>query len=196
MPKETDMKTERKPVLETERLILRPMRADDDADVIRVLTNARCAETYMLPDYPEPEAARPLFERLRALSLGEGDRLVYGIALKPEKDGERDRLIGYLNEVADKDGKIELGYILHPDCWNRGYMTEALAAVIGELLRVGYAAVVAGYFEENAASGRVMEKCGMELTGEEENIEYRGKTHRCLYREIRRDPSRMKSPRE
>ena len=172
------------PVLDTARLRLRPFSESDAQDGIRVLTNARCAETYMLPDFPSPEDARPLFDRLLSLSRG-SEKMVAAVALRDEDGG--DRLIGYLNEVARENGAIEVGYILHPDFWNRGYMTEALRAVVGQLFLAGFDAVRAGYFEENAASRRVMEKCGMEPTGETEDIEYRGKTHRCFYREIRRD---------
>ena len=45
---------------------------------------------------------------------------------------------------------------------------------------MGYQRVAAGYFEENIASGRVMEKCGMVATGGTEEIEYRGKKHRVI----------------
>jgi GrpB-like predicted nucleotidyltransferase (UPF0157 family)/RimJ/RimL family protein N-acetyltransferase/ribosomal protein S18 acetylase RimI-like enzyme len=170
-------------IIQTNRLILRPIRKDDAPDTVRILTNPRCAETYMLPDYPSPDDALPLARRLAALSekTGAEDKLVYGIALR-----EDDRLIGFLNEVAREGDAMELGYVLHPNHWNRGYMTEAFREVIGMLFRCGYSAVRAGYFEENAASRRVMEKCGMTLTGESEEIDYRGRSHRCVYREIRK----------
>ena len=37
------------------------------------------------------------------------------------------------------------------------------------------------YFEENPASGRVMEKSGMKKIEYTDTIEYRGKVHKCLY---------------
>ena len=52
---------------------------------------------------------------------------------------------------------------------------------------MGYSRVIAGHFEENPASRRVMEKCGMGPMDREENIEYRGVPHRCLYRAIEKD---------
>ena len=55
------------------------------------------------------------------------------------------------------------------------------------LFSEGFSAVKAGAFSENAASIRVMEKCGMTKTGETEQIEYRGKTHTCVYYAIERD---------
>ena len=171
------------PVLETERLFLRSFREDDAGAVISVLRNARCAETYLLPDYPAPEDALPLVRRLRELSL-DPERFVYAVALKTE---EGDRLLGFLNEQTREGGVVEIGYVLHPDFWNRGYMTEAVGAVIRELFRMGASAVRAGHFEENASSRRVMEKNSMAPIPLTEDIDYRGRVHRVLYREITRE---------
>ena len=67
-------------ILQTYRLILRPIRASDAPDTVRILTNSRCAETYMLPDYPSPDDALPLARRLAGLSekTEAEDKLVYG----------------------------------------------------------------------------------------------------------------------
>ena len=172
------------PALETPRLILRAFREDDAEAVVSILRNARCAETYLLPDYPTPEDAMPLFGRLRRLSL-DPDRFVYAVTRK--EAGGADRLLGFLNEQTREGGAVEIGYVLHPDFWNRGYMTEAVGAVIPELFRMGAPAVRAGHFEENASSRRVMEKNGMEPIPLTEKIKYRGKVHRVLYREITRE---------
>lgn len=74
--------------------------------------------------------------------------------------------------------------MIHPAVQNRGYATEMLSAVIRELFRMGYSVVRACVFDDNAASRRVMEKCGMILTGRTDEIEYRGKIRHCLYCEI------------
>ena len=170
------------PRIETERLVLREILDEDTPQLTAILRNARCAETYLLPDYPSDEAALPLVRRLRELSR-DPDRFVYGIAMK---DGP---LIGFLNEQTGGSAEkvVEIGYILHPDCWNRGYMTEAVGAAIRELFRRGASVVRAGHFEENASSRRVMEKNGMEPIDWTEDMDYRGRTHRVLYREIRRE---------
>lgn len=172
------------PILETERLLLRSFREDDAGAVISVLRNARCAETYLLPDYPTPEDALPLVNRLRELSL-DPDRFVYAVARKNPHGG--DTLMGFLNEQTREGGVVEIGYVLHPDFWNRGFMTEAVGGVIRELFRMGASAVRAGHFEENASSRRVMEKNGMAPIPLTEDIDYRGRVHRVLYREITRE---------
>ena len=89
--------------------------------------------------------------------------------------------IGFLNDVEIVDGSIELGYVIHPACHNRGYMTAGLSIAIEELFRVGYKCVICGAFEENRASQRVMEKCGMTRIEKIDEIPYRGSVHRCVY---------------
>ena len=59
------------PILETRRLILRSFREDDAETVVSILRSPLCAETYLLPDYPTPEDALPLWNRLRDLSADE-----------------------------------------------------------------------------------------------------------------------------
>ena len=49
---------------------------------------------------------------------------------------------------------------------------------------MGYTYLKAGHFEENAASRRVMEKCGMKRIAHEEELEYKGRMHHCLFMAI------------
>ena len=122
----------------------------------------------------------PLFERLRQLSMVE-DRLVAGIFL----DGQ---CIGIMNEVEIKDKRIELGYALLPKFHNRGYCTETLTGAIQYLFDRGFEEVVASAFEENEASFRVMVKSGMEKQEYQDEIEYQGKVHRCVYYSKKKNP--------
>lgn len=166
------------PVLHTARLTLRPLADRDLEQALAILCSDKVKATYMLPDFPTREAAVKLFDRLLSLSCGT-EHLVLGIALG-------DTLIGFLNDTGISSGIIEVGYALHPDYWNLGFATEALTAVIGELFRLGFSTVRAGFFEENPASGRVMEKCGMHRIDHTDTIDYRGTMHRCVYCEIQR----------
>ena len=163
---------------ETERLEVKSLSAQDREAVIDLLTDDQVKKFYMLPVFSSREEAVPLFERLWQLSVGE-DRLVAGIFL----DGV---FIGILNEVEIKDKRIELGYALLPKFHNRGYCTEALTGAIQYLFCRGFEEVVAGAFEGNEASFRVMVKSDMEKQEYQDEIEYRGKVHRCVYYAIRK----------
>lgn len=167
-------------VLNTERLVLRAFEDGDMAAVLRIFDNDDVKQTYMLPDFEDRSKAEALFRRMQAISLMP-DRIDYAITLNGQ-------CIGFLNDCGIEGECIELGYVIHPDHQGNGYATEALAAVIGELFRMGYRCIQAAHFSQNPASGRVMQKCGMRRTGKTEIIEYRGKTHSCLYYEITNDP--------
>ena len=162
----------------TARLCLRPFREEDMEALYGLLTNEEIKKTYMIPDFPSREAADKMCRRFVDLSLDEG-HFVRGIYLE-------NGLIGFLNDVETTEKTVEIGYVIHPLHWNRGYATEAVQRALAVLLDSGFDAVRAGYFEENEASGRVMEKAGMEKITYEDTLEYRGKTHRCLYYEKRK----------
>ncbi len=159
--------------IETERLVLKPLSDSDRDNMIELLTNSEIKKTYMLPDFESEEQAEKLFLRLKEGSLAEKVYQV-GIFL----DGE---VIGYANEVERDGDKIELGYMIHPKYHNKGYGTEMLRAMIDEMFARGFAEVLAGAFEENPASMRIMEKSGMTRIEKTDEIEYRGKVHKCVY---------------
>ena len=152
---------------------LRILTEADEAALLDLLTNDRIKLTYMLPDFPCREDAIPLARKLMLLSR-EDNRFVRGM----EQDGI---LVGFLNDVEIKDGSIELGYVIHPAHHGHGYMTEALGLAIRGLHHKGYTEVICGAVEGNTASLRVMEKCGMIKSEHSDTLQYRGKTHRCLY---------------
>ena len=141
--------------------------------MLEILTDKSVNRTYMLPDFEKQEDAIPLFERLAGLSE---DKSRYVRCI--DRNGV---CIGFLNDVEIKDGKIELGYVIHPDSQGKGYMTRALDLAIAEVFRLGYAEVVCGAFAENPASSRVMEKCGMVRSDFTEVIPYRDEDHLCIY---------------
>lgn len=167
--------------IKTHRLVLRPFQETDREQTVRLLRNEEISRTFMLPDFPDDAAAGKLFERILKNSLSDAH---FEIAICLDE-----QVIGFVNDVEIQNSIIELGYVIHPDYQNRGYATEALTASIWELFQRGYQAVQAGYFEENPASSRVMEKSGMHRVSKTAEIEYRGKRHRCLYYEIKKEES-------
>lgn len=59
-------------------------------------------------------------------------------------------------------GELELGYRLRREAWGRGLATEGALALLAKAFEeFGATRVVAQTYEENVASRRVLEKCGM-----------------------------------
>lgn len=159
--------------IETERLVMQPIPEENLGTLMALLRSRKIAQTYMLPDFESEGQCLELAWRLRELSLDER-RCVMGIYLGR-------RLIGFANDVEMGEDSVELGYVIDPAYQNRGYGTEALKGIIACLQGKGFREVTAGAFEENAASIRVMVKAGMVRLDRQEEIEYRGKVHRCVY---------------
>lgn len=168
----------KKTSLKTLRLVLKPFETQDMDAAIELFCNEEIKKTFMLPDFSKKEDAEALFTTLKEFSLSQ-DHFVFGIY-------HSGQLIGFFNDVDIKENLMEVGYVIHPKYQNQGYATEALSAVIKELFRMGYSVVTAGFFSENQASRRVMEKCGMKQIERTECIEYRGKIHHCIYYSISR----------
>jgi len=59
-----------------------------------------------------------------------------------------------------------MGYWIARECWNRGYATEAAAALLAYAFEaLGLHRVYARHFPRNPPSGRVMQKLGMVYEG-------------------------------
>ena len=157
---------------------LRAFQESDWPRLAMLVTSNEVNKTYMLPDFESVEKARPLFDRLAAMSK---DETRYVRAM--EENGE---FVGFCNDVERDGDAVEIGYAMCPDIWGRGYCTAALKLAIADLFELGFNQVVAGAFVENPASLRVMEKAGMTPIEKVDEIEYRGRTHTCVYRAIRK----------
>ena len=157
---------------------LREFMESDWPRLAMLATSTEVNKTYMLPDFESEEKARPLFDRLMAMSK---DDKRYVRAM--EENGE---FVGFCNDVERDGDSVEIGYALCPDVWGRGYATAALKLAIADLFTLGFDQVVAGAFVENPASLRVMEKAGMTPIDKVDEIDYRGRTHTCVYRVIRK----------
>ncbi len=165
--------------IKTERLVLQPIGQAALADLVELLTDDTVKQTYLVPDFQTMQDAWNMAQRIRALSQDAG-RYVSGIYL----DGQ---FIGLLNETEVSGGTIEVGYALLPRFYNRGYCTEALQGAIQYLFAHGFTEVKAGAFEDHHASIRVMEKNGMTPMTCWDEVDYRGKTHRCVYYAVQKN---------
>ena len=136
----------------TERLILRPAREDDLADMHAVLSSPEATRWWSTPPHDSVDLTRDWLAGMIA-----GSRA--GLDLVIERDG---RVIGKAGFYTPPD----IGYILHPDHWGQGLATEALTAVLDRLFAVtDHAEATADVDPENAASIRLLQKLGFVRTG-------------------------------
>jgi [ribosomal protein S5]-alanine N-acetyltransferase len=143
-------------VLHTERLILRPVTADDHAVLLAHWTTPDVRR--FLFDGVAPSAAA-ITEAIEASTRDFG-RAGYGLWLIHEKDGTD--LVGTAGLRPLEDLGLEIFYSLAPGSWGRGYATEAAHAVLEHALGpVGLPEVLAEVDEGNTASIAVIERLGM-----------------------------------
>ncbi len=102
--------------------------------------------------------------------------LVYPVLLKDNTN------VGYVQAVPIDEGAWEIGYHIGGRFTNNGYATEAVTAFLPVVMRRLAIGRISGIcVAENAASRRVMEKCGFALEYEGSG-KYRGESKEiCRY---------------
>jgi ribosomal-protein-alanine N-acetyltransferase len=147
--------------LETSRLLLRPIAADDAAALHRI-SNEPDVRRYLWDDEPiEKETIRGFVSRSTRMFSEEGIGL-FGIR---RRGGES--LIGFCGFVRLSGIKEpELAFELTRSAWGEGLATEASIACLRYAFeRAALERVIAGADAENVASRRVIEKLGMRFVG-------------------------------
>ncbi|MBR5231403.1 MAG: GNAT family N-acetyltransferase [Clostridia bacterium] len=105
----------------------------------------------------------------------EPNPLVYGIFLDKN-------CIGYVQAVPMDEGKWEIGYHIAEKHTRKGYATEAVKAFLPEIMqKLALTEILGVCLKENAASVKVMERCGFEKVFSGVG-RYQGKEHPiCRY---------------
>lgn len=149
---------ENKPTIEADRVILKPMTAEDVSD-LKEWFGLDEVYTYWgrkaTPGEKNPEGMfvekRPWVKRKPSLDFR------WSVVLK-----ENHKVIGELQVFDIQNCRMgDIAYRFNPEYWNRGFATESLSAVIDfiftktEIKRLNASADI-----RNIASNRVLEKCG------------------------------------
>jgi 8-oxo-dGTP diphosphatase len=151
-------------VLESDRLILRPL-APGDADPITALVNDWEVVRYtaMIP-YPYQRQMAVDFIQSQAGLDGSAS---FNLAITRKADGQLIGCIGLIRSTGAEMG--ELGYWLGKSCWSQGYASEAVARLIDFAFSdLGMRSLIASAVPTNLASHRVQEKNGFAMDGAEE----------------------------
>lgn len=150
------LQTEYRSIAETERLIITEFTGDMARDVHE---NSLDEDTRrFVPDEvfeTEEEARTAIRELMKQYGRTDGP-LVYPVFTK---NGNLD--IGYVQLVPTENGRWEIGYHIAKKYTAKGYATEAVRAFLALMAeRVGAKEVDGICVAENAASRRVLDKCG------------------------------------
>ena len=153
------------PTLYTERLVLRPFTLADAPDVQRLAGDRDIASTTCAIPHPYEDGMAEEWISTHKARYEEGTGINLAITLKDTHKSEKTILIGSTNLRIDPTEKIaELGYWIGKPYWNCGYATEAANVIVTYGFDViGLTSIHAFYLKRNPASGRVLEKIGMQF---------------------------------
>ncbi len=161
------------PAINTERLVLREIKAEDKREVFLLRSDKRVLA------FLGKEPARRMQEaseyiRMIKQSVEENLSILWAISLKETPA----LLIGTICfwNLQKENHRAEIGYVLHPDFWQRGIMKEALNAA----LRYGFEelklhSVEARLLAANKPSAFLLESAGFVKEGHlREEMYFRG----------------------
>ena len=147
------------PVLVTERLVMRPPHGDDIPELAELANNRRIAEMLARMPHPYGEAEARSFVAASAKPRAAG--AVYAVT-----NADSGAFLGCAGLEANERG-LELGYWIGQPHWNKGYATEAAHALVDLAFRAtDIAALNVSCRVINAASRRVIHKCGFQYAGQ------------------------------
>lgn len=149
--------------LTTDRLVLRPLDAQDAPRLVELLNAREIYDTTLEIPVPYTLADAETWIKLASDLNDRSEAVNFSIRLRAQ-----DELIGGigLRAFVPEHGRAELGYWIGVPYWNHGYMTEAVEAVIDYgFQELGLHRIWAGHMVGNEASGRVQAKAGMTREG-------------------------------
>ena len=150
------------PALETERLALRPLAASDEAFLIELDTDPLVMQYVHTGPLTQKQAVSLAQCQIEAMRY----RRFFGRWMVVDRRTQERLGWMELHRLSGPAGDdLQAGYQFAPRHWNQGYATESLRRLVRfafeerRLSRVGAMARA-----ENAASNRVLEKCGFVRT--------------------------------
>ena len=150
------------PTINTSRLSLRWIRADDVDDFYDVYSNPEVMRYWSTLPLPDKDAASKLINEIHE-GIKRDDMLKWGIALRSS-----DKLIGSVTlfHIDFTHRRAEIGYAQGRAYWGQGYMQEALKAVLNHAFEIlNLHRIEADVDPRNAASVRTLERLGFQREG-------------------------------
>lgn len=161
------------PILETERLILRKSILTDAPELYVLRTSDKTMEFIDKERIASVQVAQEMIKNMD-LQIQNNTAITWGITLPGFAP-----IIGSIGfwRIVKEHHRAEIGYMLHPDHWKKGLISEAIKAVLNygfEHMKLH--SIEANINPKNLASRRVLEKHGFQQEGFfKENFYFNGK---------------------
>ena len=161
------------PIIETERMILRPLTVADAGDIFERWTSDDRVSKYVRWCTHNSVDDTVEWLKFEEAGIDSDKQYQWGFTIKDS---------GYLFgsggiSFNETEGVYELGYNIMYKCWNRGYATEAAKAILEFAIKeLNQKEFIAWHAVENPASGAVMRKCGFVYECNEIHTKFDGVT--------------------
>ena len=154
-------------ILETQRLVLRPLTFDDAYTAYHGWTGDPDVAKYVswLPHH----SIQDTIAWLEEVAWEPDSYLVRSTYIWGFVQKQTGELFGSGGLIWEEDWQLfQIGYNIMKTHWNRGYTTEAMRAVLHYgAVHLGLKRVAGGHAKENLASARVIEKLGFVYDGDD-----------------------------
>lgn len=172
------------PTLTTPRLTLRRFSEQDGQQIFDNYASDPMVARYVTWNaHTSPEQSRQLAKAFHDGSFG-----AYQWAIVLNQTGQLIGNISLVETDAEKKNGM-FGYVLGQKWWNMGLATEALTETLRFLFKeCGFETITGEYAILNPASGKVMEKCGLEFVRQDVKlVPAKNKQVDIIVRRITRD---------
>lgn len=149
------------PIIETERLILRPLEVSDAEHIFSTWASDPRVTKFMI--YTTHKSSETTKEWLESVERNARDNDYKGcdIGFQLKESG---KLIGSGGaHYKPEFDRWNIGYNLAFDYWHQGYTSEAMKALVDTLSKMGIKRFISDHAVDNPNSGKVMEKIGMKF---------------------------------
>ncbi|MBV8326912.1 GNAT family N-acetyltransferase [Chryseobacterium sp.] len=145
------------PVIKTERLLLSQLEEKDIPLITEYLKHKIYSDLTSNIPYPYTENDAKLWLKMSLDAFENNSGYTFAIR---DQEGQ---LMGAIGLHDRDDDKAEMGYWIGIPFWNKGYVTEAAKAIVDfGFTKMNFNKIFATHFLHNPASGKIMEKIGME----------------------------------
>ncbi len=145
------------PILNSRRLILRPISEEDESFIIDLNGDAKVMKYIITPR----TKAESIADLKRYLTLPEKHQMPIGVWVGITEATNEKVGIFFFSKLAET-GEIELGYRLAVQHWGRGYATEGGKCLVEYGLNdLEVTRIVAVTDPDHSASGHVLQKIGL-----------------------------------
>lgn len=151
--------------LETERLILRPIKNSDRESIVENINDINVSKWLLVVPYPYTEKDAMDWIKISKSKWRTKEKKEYNFGIELKDIGKIIGGIG-INKIDNRQGKASVGYWLGKKHHRKGYASEALREILNFAFNeIGLRRIEAGVFEGNPSSGKLLEKFGSKQEG-------------------------------